>query len=125
MAHYHDAAYPEAEPTVKRGARTAAPLKWDEHVFAEASDIWDSAGAFGLRHGVSQSSWSEQGTFALLSLGRSHEPISSAELAEESQPIVWLSSIAHTSIGSFLFSSIEKDKQVYLTPRARSALLYR
>lgn len=124
MAHYRDAGYLEADPTVKRGARTAVPLKWDENVFAEVPDLWHSARAFGLRHGVSQSSWSEQGTFALLSLSRSHEPISSAELAEKSQHIVWLSSIAHTLIGSFLFSSIEKDKEVYLTPREREVLCF-
>jgi LuxR family transcriptional regulator, quorum-sensing system regulator SolR len=117
MEHYQNSGYLDIDPIVKRGARTLVPLEWDSDLFCEAKDMWDCAQSFGLRHGVSQSSWSEHGSYGLLSMARSKDPISAKELAACSERIVWLSSVSHVLIAQFLDKNMGKNEDIRLTSR--------
>jgi len=117
MEHYKNNGYINIDPLVKRGARTLVPLIWSPDLFCDAKDMWDCAQSFGLRHGVSHSTWSEHGSYGLLSMARSKDPISAMELAACSERFSWLSSVTHVLIGRFLDDNAEKNENIRLTAR--------
>ena len=87
---YAERNYIACDPTVAHGLVSQAPLVWSDEVFADAPALWSEAREHGLLAGVSQSAFSAMGAAGLLSVGRSHEPIGSAELRQRRASLWWL-----------------------------------
>ncbi|RDK02748.1 LuxR family transcriptional regulator [Paraburkholderia lacunae] len=124
MAHYMEQGYLRTDPVVLRGAQSALPIVWSDALFAEAGTMWQEAQAFGIRAGISQSSWGKNGSFGVLSLARSAEAVSPAERNAISMCIAWLANATHTEMSRFLFRHAETDGTQSLTEREREILCW-
>jgi len=92
---YMDAGYLEIDPTVVHGVRSREPLVWSDELFRGAARMWDEARSFGLRVGLAQSVFEADGRVGMLSLARSSEPLTSAEMRTKDPMLQWLVSAAH------------------------------
>lgn len=77
---YIDAGYLEIDPTVLHGVRSRAPTVWSDELFRGAARMWDEARSFGLRVGWAQSVFEADARVGMLSLARSSEPLTAAEM---------------------------------------------
>jgi len=77
---YVDAGYLEVDPTVAHGMRSRTPMVWSNEVFRGAPQMWDEARSFGLCVGWAQSVFEPDGRVGMLSLARSGEPLTAAEM---------------------------------------------
>ena len=94
---YAEKDYITIDPTVAHGSRSVMPLIWSDEVFQDAPSLWEEARAHGLRVGWAQSCYDAQGVGGLLTLARSDEDFSSAELRANSSKMSWLTQAAHSS----------------------------
>jgi LuxR family transcriptional regulator len=92
---YHDADYITIDPTVLHGRKSQAPVLWNDNLFAGATGLWDEARAFGLRVGWAQSSLDGHGVGGMVTLARSHDDITPAELATKEIRMRWLVNMSH------------------------------
>ncbi|MEK8034741.1 autoinducer binding domain-containing protein [Ideonella sp. DXS29W] len=95
---YSRAGYLEVDPTVQHGRRSQAPMVWSDAVFGDSPALWEEARAAGLRVGWAQSSLDGLGIGGMLTLCRSAEPLSSAELSANEQKMRWLVHVAHLAL---------------------------
>jgi LuxR family transcriptional regulator, quorum-sensing system regulator SolR len=86
------------DPTVKHGMRSSLPLVWTEDLFTAAPDFWEAARAHGLNIGWAQSCIDSAGNRGMLTLARSTEGFSEAELHVKNEKMSWLAQIAHTAM---------------------------
>jgi LuxR family transcriptional regulator, quorum-sensing system regulator SolR len=106
--------YIVCDPTVAHGARSVLPLIWSDEVFEHARPLWEDARAHGLRVGWAQSCHDAQGVGGLLTLARSDDSITAAELRANLPKMTWLVQAVHTSMARILVPK--------LMPEAASAL---
>ncbi|WP_398494371.1 LuxR family transcriptional regulator [Variovorax sp.] len=99
---YEDAGYLRTDPVVLHGARSLEPVVWDDGLFRNAGELWDEARGAGLAVGWSQSCFDACGTGGMLSLVRSHEPITAAELRAKQPTMRWLVNVAHVALSTEL-----------------------
>jgi len=92
---YHAAGYIAIDPTVIRGRKSQTPMLWSDELFADATNLWDEARASGLRVGWAQSSLDGHGIGGMVTLARSHDDITPAELAAKELRMRWLVNMAH------------------------------
>lgn len=118
---YMEAGYLAVDPTIEHGRRTNTPLVWQDDVFAATPQLWDEAQAIGLRVGWAQSSFDGYGVGGMLTLVRSHEPLTPSELDAKEVPMRWLVQIAHLTL-SKAFSGPQHTPTVSLTPRETEVL---
>lgn len=72
-----------ADPVVAHCSQSTLPILWSEELFGNAPWIWDALEREGIQHGWSQAVHDDQsGLCSILSLARSHCPISAWELYE-------------------------------------------
>lgn len=114
--------YLRIDPTVRHAMKSLAPQVWDDEVFKEAPAFWESAHAFGLRHGWAQSSIDLTGIRGMLTLARSAEPLTPMELKEKSYQMVWLTQIAHFYMSKFISKRIFPERAVQLSLRETEVL---
>lgn len=70
-------------PIVAHCNQSMFPILWTEKLFSETPRIWDALEQYGLQYGWSQSFHDqESGLCSILSLARSHQPITAFELYE-------------------------------------------
>jgi DNA-binding CsgD family transcriptional regulator len=117
QSHYVREGYLQTDPTVLHGRRSQIPLIWNEKVFDTAPRMWDEAQSFGLRVGWAQSSLDAVGVGGMLTLSRSQEALSVAELASQEVKMRWLVNISHLSLSRIFTSKRVKQTQQALTPR--------
>lgn len=122
-ARYERRGYIEQDPTVMHGARSPEPLVWSDELFAPAPELWEEARCAGLRVGWAQGSPTRNGVAGMLTLARSAEPLSAAELEAKSLRMRWLSSIAHVGFQRLVDTrSIVCPEVVELTSREKEVL---
>lgn len=92
---YAEQNYLASDPTVAHGMQSVLPLVWTEDLFKANPAFWDDAHAHGLRVGWAQSSYDAKGVGGLLTLARSHDPLSQSELRAQSLKMTWLVQVAH------------------------------
>jgi LuxR family transcriptional regulator len=114
---YADADYLTIDPTVLHGRRTQSPLVWSDKVFASAQSLWDEAKAQGLCVGWAQSSLDAFGVGGMLSLSRSNEMLSVAELAEREPEMRWLVNLSHMTLSRFFTEKFRLQSDFLLTYR--------
>ncbi len=99
---YADAAYVNSDPSVQYCRKVSSPLIWSDRVFLAAPELWDEARSFGLRYGWAQSSFDGNGMGGMLTLARSSEPLSGAELHNNEIKMRWIVNIAHQALSRAL-----------------------
>jgi DNA-binding CsgD family transcriptional regulator len=77
---YINAGYLQVDPTVAHGVHSGTPVVWSNEVFRDAPQMWDEARSFGLRVGWAQSVFEPDARVGMLSLARSGEPLTTAEM---------------------------------------------
>ncbi|MBT2337132.1 LuxR family transcriptional regulator [Variovorax paradoxus] len=92
---YREAEYLQIDPTVTHGVRSLAPVIWSDAVFRGTQQMWEEARSFGLRIGWAQSVFEADGRVGMLSLARSSEPLTVAEMRTKDPMLQWLVNTAH------------------------------
>ena len=114
---YAQAAYVRADPTVLHGRKSTAPLVWHAALFAKTPAFWDEAQSFGLQFGWAQSSLDGLGAGGMLTLARSSEALSAAELAAKQSKMRWLVQIAHLTLARAIRQRLRETAGPLLTAR--------
>lgn len=117
QARYASQGYLANDPTVAHGRHSQSPLVWTHGVFAATPDLWDESQSFGLRVGWAQSSLDAVGVGGMLSLARSCDALSPAELATQEVKMRWLVNISHLALSRLFVSELVKESQPDLTSR--------
>lgn len=116
-SRYAAQGYLQIDPTVAHGRRSQVPVVWSDEVFAPARELWADAQAAGLCIGWAQSSLDAAGGFGMLSLARSAEPLTSAELSRNQVTMRWLAHVAHMALSRILTEKQSVQAQPNLTAR--------
>ena len=114
--------YLSIDPTVAHGMKSVLPLVWSDNVFQDCRDFWEDANSHGVRVGWAQSSFDARGVAGLLSLARSEEPLSEAELRHNAPRMAWLVQLAHERMTSLLSAKGYSEEPVVLTAREAEVL---
>lgn len=122
LQRYAQEDYLSIDPTVAHGSRSAMPLVWSDAVFQEARPFWEDARGHGLRVGWSQSCHDGRGVGGLLTLARSHEPLSEQELEHNAFRMSWLGQAAHEVLSDRLMQRIVPQASIQLTRREAEIL---
>lgn len=120
---YEHMGYVEKDPTVIHGSRSREPLVWSDNLFVSSPELWEEAKSYGLKVGWAQANPTRNGVAGMLSLARSQEPLSEAELEAKSLRLRWLSSIAHVGFQRLVDTrSIVCPQIIELTSREKEVL---
>lgn len=114
---YISAGYVHRDPTVLHGRQSRKPVAWSDSVFAAVPQLWDEARSFGLCFGWAQSSLDALGVGGMLTLARSGEPLTAAELEVKEQRMRWLVNIAHLALSRAVNSRLPVNRLPDLTAR--------
>ena len=114
---YTSAGYVDIDPTVLHGGQSSAPLIWSDAVFASAKQLWDEAQSFGLRVGWAQSSLDRVGIGGMLTLSRSHEPLTASEIVAQEKKMKWLVHVVHMALSRLLSAKRPERAAIKLTAR--------
>ncbi|MCD2518939.1 autoinducer binding domain-containing protein [Massilia sp. G4R7] len=121
QARYAEQGYLAVDPTIAYASRSVLPLLWSEEVFAQARPFWEDARAHGLRHGWSQSCHDGRGNAGLLTLARSHDPLSGQEVRQQGQRVAWLGQAVHETLSGHHARRVAPDA-ILLTRREAEVL---
>jgi LuxR family transcriptional regulator len=102
--------------------RSPLPLLWTDHLFSPVRELWEEAQSFGLRYGRAQSIRDFNGVIGMLTLARSHDPITEAELEAKQFKIAWLTQTAHLSMSRCLTPKLMPEADVKLSNRELAVL---
>ncbi|RYH70122.1 MAG: LuxR family transcriptional regulator [Alcaligenaceae bacterium] len=114
---YTEAGYVAIDPSVLHGRRSQTPLVWDEQLFAKERKFWDEAHSAGLRVGWAQSSLDGLGIGGMLTMSRSGELLTPAELKHKESKMRWLVNIAHLTMARAITPKLQSNTGVHLTVR--------
>ncbi len=117
QARYASAGYLATDPTVAHGRHSQTPLVWTHALFDATPTLWEESQSFGLRYGWAQSSLDAVGVGGMLSLARSCDPLTPAELANQEVKMRWLVNISHLALSRLFVSDLVKDSHPDLTSR--------
>lgn len=80
---YEQKKFRDIDPIVAHCNQTMLPVLWSDELFSKVPSMWEALGVQGIQHGWSQSVQDDDsGLCSILSLARSHCPISAFELYE-------------------------------------------
>lgn len=116
---YNDEQYLAVDPTVAHGIRSVLPLVWSEELFQHARPLWEDACAHGLKVGWAQSSYNAQGAVGMLTLARSDEKLSVAELRKNSMQMTVLGQLAHAGMSDLINNRCGADQAAAAALTAR------
>lgn len=114
---YETARYLSVDPTVAHAVLSTRPVLWSDQVFAQAGQLWEDAHAHGLRVGWAQPMHDIKGIASLLTLSRSHDAISPAEMGDKTPQVAWLAQAVHETLAGVLASRPGSAAEVKLTVR--------
>ena len=116
QARYIEQQYLASDPTVRHARTSHAPVVWSDTVFATTPVLWDEAQSVGLRVGWVQGICGV-GNHGMLTLARTHEPLSPAELRDKAPHITWLTQLTHSAMVRLLLSDNASESTPVLTDR--------
>lgn len=106
------------DPVVAHCNHSMLPVLWSEELFCKAPSLWEALEMQGLQHGWSQSVHNEDGGLcSILSLARSHCPITAFELYENLGFSVFIGRHLHGLIAQTLPRQSAKPPVPHLSPR--------
>ncbi|MGH8808277.1 MAG: autoinducer binding domain-containing protein [Noviherbaspirillum sp.] len=119
---YNARGYLQIDPTVQHALKSTLPIVWSNRLFESAQGMWEDARGHGLRFGWAQASRDASGAVGLLTLARSAEQLTAAELAENQARMSWLTQYAHAAMARLLTPKLAPETQVVLTAREKEVL---
>jgi LuxR family transcriptional regulator len=122
QAQYCVKNYLAVDPTVQHAMRSTLPILWTDELFNPTQDLWEEARSFGLRYGRAQSIREFNGTVGMLTLARSHEPITETELEAKRFKMAWLTQVAHLSMSQCLTPRLMPEINALLSNREIAVL---
>ena len=106
------------DPVVAHCKHSMMPVLWSQQLFCKAPSLWEALTAQGLQHGWSQSLHDEEsGLCSILSLARSHCPITEYELYENLGFTVFMGHHLHALVARSLPKKPVKAAEPNLSPR--------
>lgn len=114
---YREKNYLAVDPTVRHGMRSLLPIIWSDNLFSPAPELWEDARSYGLQIGWVQASRDVNGAGGLLTLARSGESISEAELHDKEFKLIWLTQVVHLGMSRLLSNKILPETRVQLSSR--------
>lgn len=106
------------DPVVAHCNHSRLPVLWSEELFSKTPWLWDALEKQGLQHGWSQSVHDEDsGVCSILSLARSHCPITAFELYASLGFSVFIGRHLHALITQTLPRKSTKPPALHLSPR--------
>ncbi|MFC5581079.1 autoinducer binding domain-containing protein [Rhodanobacter terrae] len=122
LEHYFANNYLDIDPLIQRTSRELSPVVWSDDLFGSEPAFWEEARAHGIRHGWALATHGKYMTTGMLSLARSHQIVTEAELAETEMQMVWLSHTTHGLIGAMEMRRLMPVFDIELTAREREIL---
>lgn len=115
---YEQNKFSAIDPIVAHCNQSMQPILWTEDVFSRTPWLWEALQQQGLQHGWSQSIHDEEnGLCSILSLARSHCPITAYELYENLGFTVFISRHLHALAAKTLPAKVPKPPLPHLSPR--------
>ncbi|GAA3928416.1 autoinducer binding domain-containing protein [Litoribacillus peritrichatus] len=114
---YQENNYLLIDPTVMHGTQTTRPVVWSESLFSDSRSLWEDANSNGLKYGWAQSTYGKKGVSGLLTLARSDDPISEAELIKKTPLLVWFTQLAHQGLQDVFLPEMMPQIKTTLTSR--------
>lgn len=109
--------YLAIDPTVQHGLRSLLPLVWSDELFQSVRGFWEEARAHGLRYGWAQPCRDPAGIAGMLTVSRSHEELTDAELRIKAPQLAWLTQVAHAGMARLLLRRCLPEPAQALTRR--------
>lgn len=119
---YMERNYFQVDPTVKHGLSETSPLLWSASNPQTHSEFWDEARQHRLQHGWCMPAQSKNGLTGLLSLVRSAEAITPAELDAKELRMTWLTRLVHGAMTQLIAPKLMPECDIELTAREREIL---
>ncbi|RON48804.1 LuxR family transcriptional regulator [Pseudomonas frederiksbergensis] len=117
-SQYEQDEFSAIDPIVAHCNQSMLPILWTEDVFSKTPWVWQALKQQGLQHGWSQSVHDEEnGLYSILSLARSHCPITPFELYENLGFTVFISRHLHALATQHLPKRAAKPSAPHLSPR--------
>jgi LuxR family transcriptional regulator len=101
-ARYTSMNYLSVDPTVSHGMSSVLPLVWADKVSPSSREFWDDARAHGLKVGWAQSTFDARGVAGMLTLARSDDDLTAAEINAHSLRMSWLVQAAHEGLARLI-----------------------
>ena len=114
---YQEKEYMTIDPTVQHGMRSLLPVIWSDPLFSPVGELWEDARSFGLLVGWAQASRDVHGAGGILTLARSGESISAAELQDKELKMMWLTQVTHVGMSRILSAKMLPQTSVQLSSR--------
>lgn len=115
---YEQNKFSAIDPVVAHCNHSMLPILWTEDVFSQTPSLWQALQQQGLQHGWSQSFHDEEsGLYSMLSLARSHCPITAYELYENLGFTVFIGRHLHALAAKTLPKKKPRPSAPRLSPR--------
>ncbi|MDO4683352.1 MAG: LuxR family transcriptional regulator [Lautropia sp.] len=118
---YREKGYLAIDPVVRHARESTMPLGWSRKERSMAPAFWDEAGSHGIRFGWSQPFRDVNGSCGILSLARSAQALSTAELQEKQLKLQWLAQTGHMMLSRHIQAN-ECSCVAGLTARERDVM---
>ncbi|MFU2328773.1 helix-turn-helix transcriptional regulator [Pseudomonas sp. NFX98] len=117
-AEYEQKKFCAIDPVVAHCNQSMLPVLWSAELFSNAPWLWDALEHQGLQHGWSQAVHDEEsGLCSILSLARTHCPVSAWELYENLGFSVFIGRHLHKLIAQTMPMASAQPSTPHLTPR--------
>ncbi|UVM51309.1 MULTISPECIES: autoinducer binding domain-containing protein [unclassified Pseudomonas] len=121
---YEQEHFSEIDPILAHCNRSEMPILWQEEVFSKTPALWQTQKKQGLHYGWSQSVHDKNGLCSMLSLARSHCPITTHDMYENLGYAMFISRHLHgLAVKDLPASSLNPDT-VHLSSREIEVLKY-
>ncbi|WP_223485857.1 autoinducer binding domain-containing protein [Pseudomonas sp. A-RE-19] len=120
---YEQEHFSEVDPILAHCNHSELPILWQENVFATAPMQWQTQKKMGLQYGWSQSVHDQSGLCSMLSLARSHCPISAYDLYKNLGYALFIGRHLHQLVAKDL-PVPPKPNTVHLSSREVEVLKY-
>jgi len=114
---YRRQEYVRIDPTVRHGLRSLLPLVWTDDIFTDARDFWEDARGQGLRYGWAQPCRDPSGVAGMLTVARSHDPLSDAELKLKVPRLIWMTQVAHVAMTKLVMKTLLPEEALRFSDR--------
>jgi LuxR family transcriptional regulator len=121
---YEQEHFSEVDPILAHCNHSELPILWQEEVFSKTPTLWQAQKQQGLHYGWSQSIHDQNGLCSMLSLARSHCPITTHDLYKNLGYAMFISRHLHGLVAKNLPSSHPKPNPVHLSTREVEVLKY-
>jgi LuxR family quorum-sensing system transcriptional regulator SolR len=109
--------YLAIDPTVAHGIKSVVPVLWSDALFESCSTFWEDARGHGLKVGWAQSAYDARSAVGMLTMARSHDEITAAELREKSVNLSWLTHAVHETAVRVVGAQRPGESAILLTSR--------